>query len=198
MATITDRILRLAKKKGVVRPCELEAKGISRSQIYRLRDRGVLEQVGRGLYRIADADLTEHHNFAAVSKRISHGVICLLSALRFHELTTQAPFEVWIAIDVKARKPALEYPPIRVIHMSGKARTLGVEKHVIEGVAVKIYNAAKTVADCFKYRNKIGLDVAIEALRDYRKNKGSLDELWRFARICRVANVIRPYMESIA
>ncbi len=198
MATITDCILKFANKNGVVRPCELEAKGISRSHIYRLRDQGVLEQVGRGLYRIANADVTEHHNFATVSKRTRHGVICLLSALRFHDLTTQAPFEVWIAIDVKARKPALEYPPICVIRMSGKARTLGVEKHVVEGVTVKIYNAAKTVADCFKYRNKIGLDVAIEALRGYRKNKGSLDELWRFARVCRVANVMRPYMESIA
>jgi predicted transcriptional regulator of viral defense system len=126
-------------------------------------------------------------------------VICLLSALQFHDLTTQAPFEVWMAIDVRARRPRGKAPPLRIVRFSGKALTAGVETHRIEGVRVRVYGPAKTVADCFKYRNKIGLDVALEALRDYRRaHPGGLDELWKFAQICRVANVMRPYLEAQA
>ena len=122
----------------------------------------------------------------------------LLSALRFHGLTTQNPFEVWMAVGIKARRPELDWPPVRIVRFSGPALEYGVEEHDIEGITVRVYNAAKTVADCFKYRNKIGLDVAIEALRDcWRKQKATADELWAAAKVCRVTNVMRPYLESL-
>ena len=125
--------------------------------------------------------------------------MCLLSALRFHGLTTQAPSEVWIALDPKAWKPKADGLPLRVVRMSGKALVEGVKEHQIEGVMVRVYNPAKTVADCFKYRNKIGLDVALEALRDYQhKLRAGRDDLWRYAKICRVARVMRPYLEALA
>jgi predicted transcriptional regulator of viral defense system len=121
-----------------------------------------------------------------------------LSALRFHELTTQAPFEVWLAIDEKARLPKVDYPPIRIVRFSGKSLEFGIQEHRIEGVAVRVYSPAKTIADCFKYRNKIGLDVALEALRDcWQERRATTDELWAAAKVCRVANVMRPYMESL-
>ena len=136
---------------------------------------------------------------ATACKLVPRGVICLLSALQFHDLTTQAPFEVWMAIDVRARRPRRKTPPLRIVRFSGEALTAGVETHKVEGVPVRVYGPAKTVADCFKYRNKIGLDVALEALRDYRReHPGGMDELWHFARICRVANVMRPYLEAQA
>lgn len=144
------------------------------------------------------ADVTEHHSLAEVCKRVPHGVICLLSALRFHELTTQNPFEVWIAVDIKAREPKLEPLQVRVVRFSGKALTEGVEEMTIEGVRVRVYNPAKTVADCFKYRNKVGRDVALEALRDcLSQRKATRGEIWSYAQICRVANVMRPYLEAV-
>jgi predicted transcriptional regulator of viral defense system len=155
--------------------------------------------VGRGLYVLPDADVSEHHSLAEASKRVPHGVVCLLSALRFHNLTTQSPSEVWLAIGSKAWRPQVDYPRLRFVRFSDRALEAGVEEHSIEGVLVRVYSPAKTVADCFKYRNKIGLDVALEALRDCRRErKCSNDELWRYAKICRVANVMRPYMEAIA
>lgn len=136
---------------------------------------------------------------AEASKRVPHGVVCLLSALRFHELTTQSPFEVWLAIGEKARLPKLDYPPLRTVRFSGDALAFGIEEHKAEGVDVRVYSPAKTVADCFKYRNKIGLDVAIEALRDcLRQRKATMDELWNAAKVCRMSKVMRPYLESIA
>lgn len=150
------------------------------------------------MYYLPDAELTEHRSLAEAAKRVPKGVICLLSALRFHELTTQSPFQVWIAIDRKAHRPASDGLSLRVVRFSGEPLTAGVEGHQIEGVTVKVYSAAKTVADCFKYRQKIGLDVALEALRDYRRGRrGPADELWRYAKICRVANIMRPYMEAL-
>jgi predicted transcriptional regulator of viral defense system len=143
--------------------------------------------------------LAEHHSLAEVCKRVPNGVVCLLSALRFHEITTQAPFEVWLAISEKAWRPRLEYPPIRVARFSQTALHAGIEEYQIEGVTVRVYSAAKTVADCFKYRNKIGLNVAIEALREcWQSRRCNMDELWRYADICRVRNVMRPYLETIA
>ena len=133
-----------------------------------------------------------------VAKRIPHGVVCLLSALQFHNIGTQSPFEVWIALHRKARRPRIEYPPLRIMRFSGKALTDGVEKHIIEGVPVKIYDPAKTVAYCFKYRNKIGLDVAIEALRDCRKSKKCTNaQLWEYAKVCRLTKVMKPYLEAV-
>ncbi len=195
----SEQVVELAKRAGVVRARDLGSHGIPRVYLKRLQEKGILEQVSRGLYRLAGAKVTEHHTLAEAGKRVTHGVVCLLSALSFHKLTTQAPFEVWLAIDRSARRPRVDYPPLRIVRMTGKARTAGIEEHEVEGVPVRIYSAAKTVVDCFKFRNKLGLDVALEALRDYRRGRRrSLDDLWRFARICRVANVIRSYLEAIA
>ncbi len=194
----TKKLLNLVRKAGVLRSHELESHGIPRVYLKRLVDAGQLERIGRGLYALADVDLGEKHNLAQAAKRVPHGVICLLSALRFHGLTTQNPFEVWIAIDQKARRPAVSYPPLRIIHLSGKAFSSGIEAHRIEGINVRVYSAAKSVADCFKFRNKIGTDVALEALRDYRrKYRSGMDELWRYAKLARVTRVMQPYLESL-
>lgn len=194
-----EAVKALAKAKGILRPRDLAAKGIPRAVLNRLCESGELTRTGRGLY-VAEADtITENHTLAQVALLAPRGVVCLLSALRFHGLTTQIPGEVWLAIPPKARRPKGDAVTIRPVHFSGAALTEGVTTQVIEKVAVRIYSPAKTVADCFKARNKIGLDVAIEALRDYwRKRKGTMDELLRFAKICRVARVMQPYLESLA
>ena len=191
-------ILELTGREGVLRPRDLDPYGVPRVYLSRLTQRGLLRRVGRGLYIRADAEPTENHSLAEVCKRVPHGVICLLTALRFHGLTTQLPFEVWMAIPRTARLPRVDRPAIRFHRFSGPALEEGIQEHPIEGVRVKVYNPAKTVADCFKYRNKIGLDVAIEALRDcIRERKATLDELWQYAKVCRMTNVMRPYMEAM-
>jgi predicted transcriptional regulator of viral defense system len=193
-----QRLYEFAKQSGILRVRDVATMGIHPENLRRLAAEGVLTRGARGVYYLADADITEHHTLAEVCKRVPGGVICLLSALRFHELTTQSPWDVWLAIDRKARKPRLEYPALRIARFSGSALTEGVEAHRIEGVTVKVFSPAKTVVDCFKYRNKIGLDVALEATKDYlRAHRGGMDNLWRFAKICRVANVMRPYLEAI-
>jgi predicted transcriptional regulator of viral defense system len=165
----------------------------------RLFQKGMLERVGRGLYRIADAEPTEHYTVALVCKQIPHAVVCLLSALQFHNLTTQNPYQVWIAINRTTRRPKASELPIRIVRFSGPAMSEGIEEHMLEGVNVRVYGIAKTVADCFKFRNKIGLEVALEALREcLRERRCSSDELWYYAKICRVANVMRPYLEAIS
>ena len=195
----TQRILQIVEQAGVLRPRDLDAHGIPRIYLGRLCERGLLQRVGRGLYVLPDADVSEHHTLAEACKRVPHGVVCLLSALRFHNLTTQSPFEVWLAIGSKAWRPQVDYPRLRFVRFSARALEAGVEEHSIEGVLVRVYSPAKTVADCFKYRNKIGLDVALEALRDCRRQrKCTNDELWHYAKICRMANVMRPYMEALA
>jgi predicted transcriptional regulator of viral defense system len=198
MKSRKERVLELVRRKGVLRPRDLDADGIPREHLRRLVDEGLLERTGRGLYMIAGSKPTPNHTLAEACKRVPHGVVCLLSALRFHELTTQAPFEVWLAIDEKARLPKVDYPPIRIVRFSGKSLEFGVQEHRIEGVAVRVYSPAKTIADCFKYRNKIGLDVALESLRDcWKRRRATMDELSAAADVCRVANVMRPYMESL-
>lgn len=193
-----DLVLRLLRRKGIVRASDLERYGIPRVYLTRLCQKGLVERVGRGLYRLARAETSEHITLAEAAKLIPNGVVCLLSALSFHGLTTQIPHEVWMAIDVKARRPKVAGVPLRIVRFSGKALTTGVEIHRIDGVPVKITCPAKTVADCFKYRNKIGLDVALEALRECRRQrKCSLEDLWHYAKICRVANVMKPYLEAI-
>jgi len=191
-----EQIAQLARRAGIFRLRDLA--GIPRAHLRLAEEQGKLTRVARGLYVATDADVTEHHDLALAAKRVPHGVVCLLSALRFHELTTQMPFEVWLAIDPKARLPRTEYPPLRIVRFSGTALTYGAAPHTIEGVMVRITTPAKTVADCFRYRNKIGLDVALEALRDcFHQRKATLDEIWEAAKVCRAANVIRPYMESL-
>ena len=195
--TSAQRILALAKRQPLVRPRDVEARGIARESLLRLFRQGLLVRQSRGVYALPESPVTEHHTLAIAAKKTPGGVICLLSALRFHGLTTQDPHEVWMAIDFKAHKPSAASPALRVVRFSGPALLEGIEHHTLEGVRVSIYSAAKTVADCFKYRNKLGVDVAIEALRDaLRARKTTVDEIHRFAKVCRVANVIRPYLES--
>lgn len=196
-ATQGDRLLELADEKGILRSRDAEAEGISRKSLSRLVDQGDLVRIGRGLYQRADHEVTEHHSLAVAAKRVPKATICLLSALEFYGLTTQSPFDVWIAIGDKDRKPSVDVISLRVAWMSGAARTEGIEKHEIEGVTVPVSSPAKTVADCFKFRSRVGLDVAIEALREYKRDSGAMDPLWHFAEICRVQTVIRPYMEAV-
>ena len=192
-----DRALERLKRLRVARSRDLERAGISRTQIRRLVDEGRIERVGRGLYRWPGAPLSERGDLAEVARRVPGGVVCLLSALRFHRLTTQNPFELWLAIDRKAWRPRVEHPPLRLIYLSGPAFSEGVEEHDVDGTRVRVFGAAKTVADCFKFRNKIGVDVAVEALREYRrKHPKRLDALWRAAQVDRVTKVIRPYLEA--
>jgi predicted transcriptional regulator of viral defense system len=197
-SSLAARAKRFARKKGVLRSRDFEAEGIHRVAISRLVEQGVLQRVGRGLYGRPDAKVTQHHTLVEAALRVPPGLVCLLSALQFHKLSTQAPYEVWLAVGMKARKPAVDWPPVRVVRFSGRALTHGVETHTLEGVKVKITSAAKTVADAFKYRNKIGLDVAMEALTEYRRKRGSVDALMKAATIDRVAVVVRPYLEAIA
>ena len=167
--------------------------------LWRLYRRGLLVRVARGLYSAPDADVTEHHSLAQAAKRVPRGVVCLLSALRFHGVTTQLPREVWIAIDMADRRPKADGLSLRVVRFTGQALTTGVEQHVVEGVTVRVYSIAKTVADCFKYRNKIGLDVAIEALREcMAERRATVDEIWQYAKVCRMTNVMRPYLEALS
>ncbi len=191
------QVLQLMKHAGIARTRDLEQAGVSRTQLRRFCERGLLERVGRGLYRLPGAPLTERNDLAEAARRAPGGVVCLLSALRFHGLTTQNPFEVWMAIDRKAWRPRVAHPPLRLFYLSGPSLREGVEEHAISGVTVRVFSAAKTVADCFKFRNKIGTEVAVEALRDYRRTRPKqLDAIWRFAEVDRVTRVIRPYLEA--
>lgn len=193
-----EQILAILRQEGVLRPRDLDAYQIPRRYLSRLHQRGLLERSSRGIYTAADAELSEQQTIIEVSKRIPKGVICLLSALSIHDITTQSPFEVWTAIDSKARKPQLSDLPVRIVRFSGDALKDGMSFHVIDGVKVPVYNPAKTIADCFKYRNKIGLDVAIEALKEgWQDKRFTMDDIWSYARICRVQNVMKPYLESL-
>lgn len=197
--TQKERLLRLIEEQALVRPRDLEAHGITRAQLARLVAEGLVLRQARGVYVAARHAPTAEHTLAHVAKRVPAGIFCLLTALRFHGLTTQSPAEVWIALPEKARRPRLDYPRLHVARFSGEALAQGVEEHRVEGVPLRIYTPAKTVADCFKYRNKIGIDVAVEALRDFsRKYRGRATELTRFARICRVSRVMQPYLDAIA
>jgi len=193
-----SRVVSFAKKTGVFRIKDIVASEIHPEYMRRLVSKGVLTKSGRGLYSLSDADVTENHTLVEACKWVPHGVLCLLTALRFHNIGTQLPFEVWMAIDRRAARPRVNYPALRIMRFSGSALKEGIQEHRIEGVKVKVYSPAKTVADCFKYRNKIGLDVALEALRDcWRSHKCTMDQLWHFAKVCRVSNIMRPYLESL-
>ncbi len=193
-----SQIAELAKSSGVLRPRDLVAHGIARQYLRIAADQGIIVRSGRGLYLPADLPLTEFHSLARAAKRVPKGVVCLLSALSYHGVGTQNPFEVWIAIGAKDRRPVTGNPHLRIARFSKRALEFGVGTHDIEGVPVRIFSAAKTVADCFKYRNKIGLDVALEALRDSLRNKKATpNQIWEAAAVCRVANVVRPYMEAL-
>lgn len=186
------------RRASIMRSKDFAALGISRENLRRLCQRGTIRRVARGLYALPDVDASAQHTLVEATERVPKGVICLLSALRFHGVTTQAPFEVWMAVDAKAWTPKVPDLPLRVVRFSGTAFREGVETHVVEGVQIRVYGLAKTVADCFKCRHKIGLEVALEALREaLQEQRVSVDDLWRYARICRVANVMRPYLEAL-
>jgi predicted transcriptional regulator of viral defense system len=196
--TTKNTILQMARKTGVVRAREIREAGLHPEYLRKLCKSGHLIRTGRGLYVLADGDFTEHHSLAEACKRVPHGIICLLSALSYHEIGTQNPYQIWMAIDRTMRKPKVDYPPIRIFRFSGPSLQEGIEEKNIEGVSIRIYNPAKTVADCFKYRNKVGIDVAIEALKEYwRSRRCTIDELFHYARICRVRNIMQPYMQAI-
>lgn len=184
---------------GFLRARDLEAQGFSRSNLQRLLKQGQLERVSRGLYRTASSDPTEHFTLAAVAKRVPKGVVCLLTALAFHGIGTQMPREVWIAVDRKARKPHLPDLPVRFVRFSGAALHYGVQEIQVEGVPVRITSPARTVVDCFRYRNKIGLDVALEALQDVlQQRKATFGEIHRAAEMCRARTIVFPYLQSLA
>ena len=192
------KILELARQMGLIRPRDVEAVGIHREYLLRLYRNGDLVRVGRGLYALPGAQTSEHLSLAEVAKRVPNAVICLVSALEFHHLTTQIAHSVWIAIKNKKWEPKFEYPSLEIVRFSGLAFSFGVEEHEVDRITVKIYSPAKTVADSFKFRNKVGLDVSLEALQEtWRSRKATMDELWEAAKVCRVANVMRPYLEAV-
>ena len=190
----------LVQRKGAVRSRELVEAGVARVQLSRLVAAGELIRLARGVYTAPGAVLPgSEEGVLVVAERIPEARLCLLTALRLHGLTTQAPFEVWIAIGNKDRAPRLDWPPLRVVRFSGEALTTGLETRTMGSKQVRVTTVAKTVADCFKFRNLVGLDVAIEALRDaLRARATSVDELWKYARICRVSKIMRPYLEALA
>jgi predicted transcriptional regulator of viral defense system len=196
--THIQRVLDLARRKGLLRTSDLDAIEAPRIVLTRLVATGLLAKVGRGLYRLPSYSGSENEGLATVATKVPQAVFCLLSALQFHELTTQLPRQVWIAMPRGSHVPRIDYPPIKMVQMTGDVYSEGIEAVEQDGVKLRVYGIAKTVADCFKHRNKIGLDVALEALKEVRaKRRATADDLWRYAKLCRVANVMRPYLEAV-
>lgn len=193
-----QRLLELARSREIFSASDAAAAGVHSAWLSRAVAEGTIERVARGRYRLAGREATEHHTLALVASRAPAAVVCLLSALQFHRIGTQTPAEVWIAVERRSARPHMSYPPLRIARFSGAAFTAGIEDHVIEGQEVRVYTLAKTVADCFKYRNRIGLDVALEALSDaWQQRRLSLADLNVYARIDRVQNVMQPYIEAV-
>lgn len=183
---------------GILRTAQALKAGIHPGTLYAMRDSGVLEVISRGVFRLSDSPPLGNPDLVTVATRISNGVICLISALAFYELTTQIPHEVHVALPRGAEEPRLDYPPIKTYRFTGEAFTAGVEALDLDGVNIRIYNPEKTLADCFKFRNKVGLDTVIEAIRFYRDRRSiKIDDLMRYATICRVGRIMRPYLEAI-
>ena len=195
--TKKEQLREIVREKKLVRAGYLDSYGIPRHCLASLVASGEIERISRGVYAVVDSDVSSNRTLAEAAIRVPRGTVCLLSALRFHNFTTQIPSRVWLAIDANSWSPQESEIPLRIVRFSGESLTAGVEEHVIEQVPVKIYSAAKTVADCFKFRNKIGLDIALEALREsLREKKCTVDDIWKYSKICRVSNVIRPYLEA--
>jgi predicted transcriptional regulator of viral defense system len=186
------------KHGGMMRMANAIQAGIHRTTLYAMRDAGLVEQLSRGLYRLADAPPLANPDLVTVARRVPRGVVCLISALALHDLTTQIPHEVYLAVPRDSEPPRVDYPPIRVFRFASKAFAAGIESRNTDGSQVRVYSREKTLADCFKYRNKIGLDTAVEALKRY-KQQGRIDAdaLMRYAQTCRVASVMRPYLEAV-
>lgn len=198
-ATARELVEQLFRERGgLVRMAEAVRAGVHRRTLYAMRDAGVIEQLGRGLYRLADVAPLSHPDLVSVARRVPKGVICLVSSLAFHDLTTQIPHEVYLAVRRNSEPPRIDFPPVRVFRMGDRAFEEGVEEHTLDGVPVRIYSREKTLADCFKYRSQLGLDTVVEAVRRY-KEQGRLDveAILRAARACRVENVMRPYLEAV-
>jgi predicted transcriptional regulator of viral defense system len=192
------RLLALAQRRSVISAGDAARAGIHSQHLTRLVASGVLERISRGHYRLSERPVTEHHGLVVAARGVPHGVVCLLSALAFHGVGTRLPADVWIAIERGARAPSLQNPPLKVVRYSRGAFAHGVQVHEVEGQRVRVYTVAKTLADLFKHRNKVGLDVAIEALREgWRERRFTMDALDRAARVCRVTRVIRPYVEAV-
>ena len=192
------QIITIASKRGTVCTGDLASYGIPREYLSRMMKKGLLQRMARGVYCLPDADITEHHDLVLVSSQVPHGVITLLSALAFHQVGTQNPHEVWLAVKARGYAPKLNYPPVRYHYYSGAAYELGIEVHTIEGIDVKVYSVAKTVVDCFRLRNKVGLDVALEALKEgWQMKRFTADELLLLAKKCRIASVIQPHFEML-
>lgn len=193
-----DRAVELLKERGAMRRIELSDAGVHPETLSRLVDEGVLTRVSRGLYQLTDADITAPHDLAEVAKRVPKGVICLISALQFHDLTLQTPSRVWVTIGPKARKPKIEYPPTRIVRFGEQALSLGVQTHTVDGVSVPIFDPAKTVVDCFRFRKLVGFDVALEGLHNVVKSgKAKPAEIVQYARDTRIWSVLRPYLETV-
>lgn len=193
----TEKILDLARKRGIIRAAEVEAVGACRTLLPHLVNKGVLRRISRGAYALAEYQ-PEHETLLAVTAAVPHGIICLLSALQFHEITTQMPMKVWIAIKRGMCMPTSKGLDLQVIKLTDPAFSEGIEEHEADGIRIRVYSPAKTVVDCFKFRNRIGLDVAREALRDaVAQKKATRDEIWRLAKCCRMARAVRPYLEMV-
>jgi predicted transcriptional regulator of viral defense system len=197
-ATHNQQALALARQQGILRSKDLKETGIPRVVLARLTASGLLDKIGRGLYRLPNTAISEYESLNQIATRVPQAVFCLLTALQIHELTTQLPREVWIAMPRGSHAPRLDYPPVRMTQFTGDAYSGGIEVIQRDQINLRVYSIAKTLVDCFKHRNKIGLDVALEALKEARaQNKLVMDELWHHAKIARATNVMRPYLESI-
>lgn len=195
--TQAHRVLELLAQKGMVRSMDLAAIGIPRAVLTRMTGAGDVERISRGLYRLPTLG-SEHESLITIATKVPQAIFCLLTALQFHELTTQLPRQIWIAMPRGSHTPRIDYPPLKMVQFAGDTYSAGIEEVERDQAKLRVYGVAKTVADCFKHRSKIGLDVALEALKEARiKRKASADELWHYAKICRVANVMRPYLEAI-
>jgi predicted transcriptional regulator of viral defense system len=193
------RAVRIFKNHGgILRTAQALKAGIHPGTLYAMRDSGTLEVISRGVFRLSDSPPLGNPDLVTVATRVPSGVICLISALAFYELTTQIPHEVHVALPRGAEEPRLDYPPIKTYRFTGEAFTTGVDVHVLDGVSIRIYSPEKTLADCFKFRNKVGLDTVVEAIRFYRERRSlKVDDLIRYATVCRVNKIMRPYLEAI-
>jgi len=192
------RVMDLASDRRLIRGSDVRELGLSPQLLIRLHNDGRLRRVSRGVYSLPDAPITQHQSLAEVCRRVPKGVVCLLSALQFHELGTQAPHEVWLALPESSRTPAIASAAVRIVRLRGRAHSEGIDTVVDEGASIRVYSPAKTITDCFKFRHKIGLDVTLEALKDaWRRRLVKMDDLARYARINRVERVMQPFLETL-
>jgi predicted transcriptional regulator of viral defense system len=197
-STQTAHILELARRQRLLSAADLRSHGWSPQLLLKLHRTGQLQRVTRGIYSLPDSEITEHQSLVEVCRRVPKAVVCLLSALQFHEIGTQLPHEVWIALPEATQTPTIDYPSLRIARLRGEAYTEGIETIVEHGSTIRVYSLAKTITDCFKFRHKVGLDVALEALKEaWRQRKLNIDEVTRYAKINRVAQVMQPYLETV-